>query len=248
MRSSEVKTVFLSNGTCDGVAGRVPVAIRKFSAETISKSSARSIRIDFGEDRSARISIATADRWRADESSPKSIRIERADDFEIVSAENFLIATGTRPATPSHGAVRQKTVFTSDDLIALDHLPKTMIIVGGGVIGVEYACMMATLGVKVTLVEGRNEVLGFLDHEITEAFQYQMRRAGMTLRLGEKVPPSSTLSTKAMATVMAMGTVTAPSTRHPRIRQAIAGRDTALRRRPTGNDCRARAGQSRTCR
>jgi len=62
-----------------------------------------------------------------------------------------------------------------------------MIIVGGGVIGVEYACMMATLGVKVTLVEGRNEVLGFLDHEITEAFQYQMRRAGMTLRLGEKV-------------------------------------------------------------
>ncbi len=62
-----------------------------------------------------------------------------------------------------------------------------MIVVGGGVIGAEYACMMATLGVKVTLVEGRNEVLGFLDHEIAEAFQYQMRRAGITLRLGEKV-------------------------------------------------------------
>jgi NAD(P) transhydrogenase len=62
-----------------------------------------------------------------------------------------------------------------------------MIIVGGGVIGVEYACMMQTLGVRVTLVEGRHEVLGFLDGEITEAFQYQMRRSGMTLRLGEKV-------------------------------------------------------------
>ncbi|HKI18410.1 MAG TPA: FAD-dependent oxidoreductase, partial [Isosphaeraceae bacterium] len=63
----------------------------------------------------------------------------------------------------------------------------TMIVVGGGVIGTEYACMMATLGVKVTLVEGRREVLGFLDREITEAFQYHMRRLGTTLRLGEKV-------------------------------------------------------------
>ena len=61
-----------------------------------------------------------------------------------------------------------------------------MIVVGGGVIGVEYACMMSTLGVKVTLIEGRPEVLGFLDHEITEAFQYHMRRTGMTLRLGRK--------------------------------------------------------------
>src|SRR5207237_6550770 len=79
------------------------------------------------------------------------------------------------------------TIFTSDGLLKLEVLPKTIIVVGGGVIGVEYACMLATLGVKVTLVEGRNEVLGFLDHEITEAFQYQMRRMGITLRLGEKV-------------------------------------------------------------
>ncbi len=119
--------------------------------------------------------------------SPNSVRIERSDDFEILSADHFLIATGTRPATPSSVPFDEKTIFTSDGLLRLEHLPKTMIVVGGGVIGVEYACMMATLGVKVTLVEGRNEVLGFLDHEITEAFQYQMRRCGMTLRLGEKV-------------------------------------------------------------
>jgi NAD(P) transhydrogenase len=62
-----------------------------------------------------------------------------------------------------------------------------MIVVGGGVIGTEYACIMAALDVKVTLIEGRNEVLGFLDREITEALMYQMRRAGITLRLGEKV-------------------------------------------------------------
>jgi NAD(P) transhydrogenase len=62
-----------------------------------------------------------------------------------------------------------------------------MIVVGGGVIGCEYATIMATLGVRVTLVEGRSHVLGFLDQEITGAFQYFMRQKGITLRLGEKV-------------------------------------------------------------
>jgi NAD(P) transhydrogenase len=113
--------------------------------------------------------------------------VDRPDDFELLSADYFVIATGTRPATPATVPFDNKTIFTSDGLLKLEQLPKTMIIVGGGVIGCEYACMLATLGVKVTLVEGRNEVLGFLDHEIAEAFQYQMRRMGITLRLGEKV-------------------------------------------------------------
>ncbi len=115
------------------------------------------------------------------------IYVDRPDDFEAISSGCFVIATGTRPATPTTVPFDAQTVFTSDGLLKLDHLPRTMIIVGGGVIGTEYACMMATLGVKVILVEGRNEVLGFLDHEITEAMQYQMRRMGITLRLGEKV-------------------------------------------------------------
>jgi NAD(P) transhydrogenase len=115
------------------------------------------------------------------------IYVERPDDFELISGEIFVIATGTRPATPASVPFDAQTLFTSDGLLKLALLPKTMIVVGGGVIGVEYACMMATLGVKVTLIEGRREVLGFLDSEITEAFQYQMRRAGITLRLGEKV-------------------------------------------------------------
>jgi NAD(P) transhydrogenase len=115
------------------------------------------------------------------------IYIDRTDDFEALSANYFVIATGTRPAMPDSVPFDSQTVFTSDGLLKLDQLPKTMIVVGGGVIGCEYACMLATLGVKVTLVEGRPEVLGFLDHEIAEAFQYQMRRFGITLRLGEKV-------------------------------------------------------------
>ncbi|MDB5296809.1 MAG: sthA [Phycisphaerales bacterium] len=113
--------------------------------------------------------------------------IDRADDFEVVSAEKIIIATGTRPARPAGVPFDNKTVFTSDELLKLERLPRTMIVVGGGVIGVEYACMLAALGVKVTLVEGRRQVLGFLDNEITEAFQYHMRRVGITLRMGEKV-------------------------------------------------------------
>jgi NAD(P) transhydrogenase len=119
--------------------------------------------------------------------SPNMIEVVRPDDSERLSAEVVVIATGTRPARPESVPFDDKQVFCSDTLLRLDRLPKTMIVVGGGVIGTEYACMMSTLGVKVTLVEGRPEVLGFLDREITEAFQYHMRRTGMTLRLGEKV-------------------------------------------------------------
>ncbi|MEM6314121.1 MAG: FAD-dependent oxidoreductase, partial [Planctomycetota bacterium] len=97
------------------------------------------------------------------------------------------IATGTKPAMPDNVPFEANRVFTSDGLLGLDRLPKSMIVVGGGVIGTEYACMMATLGVKVTLVEGRRQVLGFVDEEITEAMQYHMRQTGITLRLGEKV-------------------------------------------------------------
>jgi NAD(P) transhydrogenase len=113
--------------------------------------------------------------------------VDRKDDFEVASADVFVIATGTQPARPASVPFDDKTVFTSDGLLGLDSIPKSMIVVGGGVIGTEYACMMAALGVKVTLVEGRHELLGFLDSEITEAFQYQMRRMGITLRMGEKV-------------------------------------------------------------
>ena len=140
--------------------------------------------------------------------------VDRPNDFEILSADVFIIATGTRPAMPDSVPFNGRTIFTSDGLLKLETLPKTIIVVGGGVIGVEYACMLATLGVKVTLVEGRNEVLGFLDHEITEAFQYQMRRMGITLRLGEKVAKIEEISpdhpdVRAAATVPAATAVAA---------------------------------------
>jgi NAD(P) transhydrogenase len=116
-----------------------------------------------------------------------SVVVDRPDDSETVTADYIVIATGSRPAKPANIPFDDTSIFTSDELLKLHDLPKSMIVVGGGVIGCEYVCMLATLGVKVTLVEGRREVLGFLDTEIIEAFQYQMRRMGVTLRLGEKV-------------------------------------------------------------
>jgi NAD(P) transhydrogenase len=113
--------------------------------------------------------------------------VDRADESEVISGDVIVIASGTQPARPASVPFDDKTIFTSDGLLGLDHIPKTMIVVGGGVIGTEYACMLAALGVKIILVEARHEVIGFLDNEITEAFQYQMRRTGITLRMGEKV-------------------------------------------------------------
>ncbi len=118
---------------------------------------------------------------------PNLIAIQRDESSEMITGDQFMIGVGTRPARPASVPFNGTTVFTSDEVQRLDKLPKSMIVVGGGVIGTEYACIMATLGVRVTLVEGRHQVLGFLDSEIAGAFQYFMRMASITLRLGEKV-------------------------------------------------------------
>ncbi|MCC6492919.1 MAG: Si-specific NAD(P)(+) transhydrogenase [Pirellulales bacterium] len=124
---------------------------------------------------------------RAEFEGPQQVRIHRSAGTEVIEADKFLIAVGTVPARPATAPFNDRTVFTSDEVLTLEALPKTMIVVGGGVVGVEYACIMATLGVRVTLVDGRTRLLGFLDREIVDAFQYFMRQKGITLRLGEKV-------------------------------------------------------------
>ncbi|MEE9404409.1 MAG: Si-specific NAD(P)(+) transhydrogenase [Algisphaera sp.] len=118
---------------------------------------------------------------------PNLIQVEREGGSEMITADKFLVAVGTIPARPSNIPFNDTTIMTSDGLLRLNRLPKTMIVVGGGVIGSEYATIMAALGVRVTLVEGRSQVLGFLDQEIAGALQYHMRNKGISLRLGEKV-------------------------------------------------------------
>jgi NAD(P) transhydrogenase len=116
-----------------------------------------------------------------------TIDVQNAYASTEVKADKFLIAVGTDPTRPPNIPFDNHTVITSDELVKLPYLPHSIIVVGGGVIGTEYASMLAALGVKVTLLEGRARLLDFVDAEITEALQYHLRQSGMTLRLGERV-------------------------------------------------------------
>lgn len=118
---------------------------------------------------------------------PHTLHVTRDNSSQTISADHVVIATGTVPARPPQIPFDKRKVLDSDDLLLLPSLPKSMIVVGGGVIGTEYACMMATMGVRVILTEARHSLLEFIDSEISEALQYRMRSIGITLRLGERV-------------------------------------------------------------
>jgi NAD(P) transhydrogenase len=109
-----------------------------------------------------------------------------ADSYEV-KAKHILIACGTEPARPANVPFTANKVIDSNELLRLAELPKSMIIVGGGVIGVEYACMLAATGVHMTLVESRPRLLEFVDDEIGESLQFRLREMGIRLRLGESV-------------------------------------------------------------
>jgi NAD(P) transhydrogenase len=113
------------------------------------------------------------------------VRQERGD--QRFSAENVLIAVGTAPARPAGIPVDGEIVLTSDDVIALKALPRSIAVVGGGVIGIEYASMFAQLGLDVTVIEKRDRPLEFLDREIVDELLHQMRQRNVTFRLGEAV-------------------------------------------------------------
>ena len=106
---------------------------------------------------------------------------------ETIDATHILLAPGTTPARPAHVPFDGEKIVTTDELLHLPYLPQTLIVVGGGVIGTEYASMLSALGVRVTLIETRDRLLEFADREIVEALQYQLRQSGTTRRLGEKV-------------------------------------------------------------
>jgi NAD(P) transhydrogenase len=101
-----------------------------------------------------------------------------------LTAETFLIATGSKPHQPSNIPFEDEDIDDSDTVLQIDRLPKTMTIVGGGVIGCEYACMFAAMHVDVTLVESRARLLPFLDFEMGERLQASMSGLGIDMQLG----------------------------------------------------------------
>lgn len=118
---------------------------------------------------------------------PHTVRVREDDGWRELSAANFLIAVGTRPTPPPDVPTDGETVLISDEIVRLQRVPRTLTVVGAGVIGIEYASMFAALGVDVVLVDKRERPLEFLDHEIVDELIHQMRNHNVTFRAGESV-------------------------------------------------------------
>lgn len=113
------------------------------------------------------------------------IRVLNGNSTRDLTADHVLIAVGSRPHRPPNVPFKQGVVIDSDQILELTELPRSMIVVGGGVIGVEYACMLASVGVHVTLLDKRPRLLDFVDAEVAEALQFHMRENNIRLKLGE---------------------------------------------------------------
>ncbi|MCU7836464.1 MAG: Si-specific NAD(P)(+) transhydrogenase [gamma proteobacterium symbiont of Taylorina sp.] len=104
-----------------------------------------------------------------------------------IQADSFLIATGTYPVHPESYPFDCGKVIDSDNILDLEELPRSMTVIGAGVIGVEYASIFSALDVEVNLIDGRDSLLGFMDKELTDELIHQFRDQGMIVRLGEQV-------------------------------------------------------------
>ena len=123
------------------------------------------------------------------------------------TAEKFLIAVGAKPHRPPDVHFNGTSIFDSDDILTMRELPRELTIVGGGVIGTEYGSMFAALGVSVTIIDQRKRLLGFIDGEIIECLQYQLRGMGVQLRLGEEVASCADRPDKQVVTTLKSGKV-----------------------------------------
>lgn len=106
---------------------------------------------------------------------------------DVLSATFIIIATGSRPRRAEDIPFDDTTICDTDSILSTETLPKTMTVMGGGVIGCEYASMFAAFGISVTLVDRRSQLLRFLDREVIQAMASQMRSNGVVLRLGEEI-------------------------------------------------------------
>ena len=133
-----------------------------------------------------RIGLAVATAKFAD---PHSISLEEVSGRGVrtVTAAKIVVATGTHATRDKSIPFDGQRILISDDILTLDKLPRTLAVVGAGVIGLEYATIFSALGVRVTVIDKRNQLLPFLDREITDSLAYHMHQNRVTLRLGEEV-------------------------------------------------------------
>ena len=187
----------LREAVLEAVAGR-PLDI----ADPTSPEARERAAVDFLTDRTARVvgaeTAVVREQFRRNDvglmfgtaafADPHTVMVSENDSTQQVDAEYIVIAVGTNPARPPDVQFDDRSVIDSDGILKLERrVPRTMTVVGAGVIGVEYASMFGALGTKVTVVDQRERILSFLDGEIGEALQYLLRRQNVTFRFAEKV-------------------------------------------------------------
>ena len=145
---------------------------------------------------------------------PHTVVVDNDRDAErtTVTGDHIVIATGTKPARPEGIEFDDERVLDSDGILGLKKVPSSMVVIGAGVIGIEYASIFAALGTKVTVVEKRESMLDFCDNEIVEALRFHLRDSAVTFRFGEEVTgvqigSSTTLTTLASGKRIAADTV-----------------------------------------
>jgi NAD(P) transhydrogenase len=140
-----------------------------------------------------------------------------------VTADKIIVATGTKPARPDSVDFDERTIIDSDGIINLERIPRSMVVVGAGVIGIEYASMFAALGAKVTVVEKRQRLLEFCDDQIVEALQYHLRDLAVTFRFGESVASVERHPKGAIAVLESGKRIAADTVMYSAGRQGTAG-------------------------
>ena len=126
-------------------------------------------------------------RGKASFVDPQTMQVVK-DDGEVihVTGASILLAVGTKPFRPDYMPFDCKTVLDSDELLEIEDLPRSMVVIGAGVIGIEYATIFSALDTQVTLIDPKSTMLDFIDKEIVEDFIYQLRDRNMKLLLGQK--------------------------------------------------------------
>ncbi len=118
---------------------------------------------------------------------PHTLSISGAGGPQTIRAEHVLIATGSAPNRPPPFPFAHERVYDSDEIVRVAEIPSSLVIVGGGVIGSEYACLFAALGVQVTMLEAKNSLMSFLDEEILAALMERMKRLNIHFRFMPQV-------------------------------------------------------------
>ena len=119
---------------------------------------------------------------------PHTLRVvDQAGHEQILRASHIVNATGTVPHRPAEIPFDDVTIIDSDGILGIRDIPRTMTVIGAGVIGVEYATIFSALDTKITLIDSRNTILDFVDADIVDSFRHDLQDRGIALRLGEDV-------------------------------------------------------------